>query len=128
MVLSAVAIDGLAKQSKPPADEQRPFVISGEIDGVVPAVASSLPVRLDNPNRFDLSVRTLTVTVADARPGCAADNLVVGAPTLPVTIPANGHAVARVPVRFVDDPANACQGAEFPLTYSGTAAKAASRR
>lgn len=122
VVAVAFAAIGIAK---PPdgggSTDARSFTIAGDVDGVVPGAGSLLPVELANPNRFALDVRTLDITVADAGPGCARTNLVVGPPPLPVAIPALGRAVVGVDVRFVDDPSDACQGAEFPITYRGTA-------
>jgi hypothetical protein len=121
-VATFAAMDALAKPPEGGAGDQT-YAIVGDVDDVVPGRASTLAIRLDNPNRFSIEVRTLDVAVGDAAAGCVSSNLVVGLPTVPVTIPARGTTSVDVPVGFVDDPADACQGAEFPLTYEGSAVR-----
>ena len=93
-----------------------------------------LPLVLSNPNPAPILVTGLRVGVAEDPPGCPSDpNLELiqssASARAPVKIPAGGS--VRLPATGVTPPAlalrdlpvnqDACQGAEFPLAFSGEA-------
>lgn len=102
-----------------------PFTITGQVSGLAPGVTRPLQLTLQNTQSFDIIVKAVTVTVGNSdRVGCSATNATATGFTGSLTVPKNGTAVlSSLSVRMIADPANACQGARFPLTYTGTAVK-----
>ncbi len=93
-----------------------------------------LPLRLSNPNSAPILVTSLRVAVTADPPGCpSAGNLELipssASPKAPVKIPAGGS--VRLPDAGATPPAlalrdlpvdqDACQGAQFPLAFTGEA-------
>jgi hypothetical protein len=99
------------------------FEISGHVDDLAPTVVRQMPLKLENAARFDIVVEGLAVAAGDAGPGCPASALAVGVAEMPVLVPARGETTVTVSVALIDDPPDACQGATFPLTYTGTAGR-----
>jgi hypothetical protein len=120
------------------------FAISGSItDMFAPGVTRSVNLTFGNANNFAIKVVSVTITVQDATtkngqpvPSCiGSQNLAVTqAFSGPVTVPANTTATlsglgvppAQWPqLRMPNLPVNqdACKGASFKLTYTGTATK-----
>jgi hypothetical protein len=113
------------------------FTISGTLSGLFPGVTSKLYLTVNNPNNQAMTVTNLTATVtsvtkaANAPAGtCAATaaNLVIHAFTGPsFTVAANSSrsaSPAYLPVVMPSSVANACQGATFTLSFSGTGTQA----
>jgi hypothetical protein len=114
------------------------FSISGDLPSpLTPGSGAPLPLTVSNPNAFDILVSQLVVTVepGSSQPGCHGPaNLSVtqsnaAVPGVEILVPANGSvslptqgATAPV-VGMLDLPTNqdACKGAVFSLSYSGTA-------
>jgi len=124
-VASAKPPPGGGGGGKPPSGDSasQTFEISGAIAGLYPTLARTLNLKLENPNKVAVTVETLQIEVGDAGPGCTSSNLAVAPVALPVDIPASGETTVAVTVRLADDPDDACQGARFPLTYTGTASR-----
>jgi hypothetical protein len=88
----------------------------------------SLVITVINPNDADISVQSVTVDVlSPSEEGCLAEWLTVGgysaATDPPLAVAANGTARLVVPYMLVDLAAtnqDACKGASFPLSISGT--------
>jgi hypothetical protein len=93
-----------------------------------------LPLTVSNPNPVPVFVISLGVTVSAGPPGCAADtNLALGqsgaSAASPLEVPAGGQVslpgagIAPPTIQLRDLPVNqdACQGASFPLEFSGVA-------
>jgi hypothetical protein len=104
------------------AGEARPgpkrFTITGSATGLYPGGVGRLTLRVRNPYRRHLRVRSLRVRVLDASRGCRASNLVVRRFGGFVDVRPRGtstvHLVARLSARA---PAT-CAGARFPLRFS----------
>ncbi|HEX4463962.1 MAG TPA: hypothetical protein VH042_04900 [Solirubrobacterales bacterium] len=98
------------------------------------APAQALPLTLTNPNPVPILVTSLQVRATADPPGCgSAENLVLNGSSAssaaPIKVPANGSvslpaAGASAPsIQLRDLPVSqdACQRAQFPLAFSGTA-------
>jgi hypothetical protein len=98
------------------------------------APAQPLPLVISNPNPVPIFVTSLTVSATAGAPGCSsAENLVLTGSSAssrsPIKVPANGSVSLPGPggsapaIQLRDLPASqdACQKAQFPLSFSGTA-------
>lgn len=114
------------------------FSISGDLVPLLsPGTGGPLPLVVSNPNAFDILVSQLVVSVASgsSQPGCdGPTNLTLtqssaAVPGVEILVPANGSVTlpsqgATAPiVTMLDLPTNqdACKGAVFSLSYTGTA-------
>jgi hypothetical protein len=126
LLIGAVA---LAAPGGPPDDREGgaagrgPFQINGNLGPVYPLVESSLTLTIENPANFEILVTELTVTVGDASMDCLAANLQIDPVAVPFTVPRSGERLVVTSARLVDDAADACQRAVFPLAYEGSATK-----
>jgi hypothetical protein len=126
---------GTSSGSCTSADPQPPgFVITGCADGLFPGGATPVQLTIWNPNRFPLGVARLSVAAGDAdkaAAGCTASQVTspgfaAADPAGYLVVPAAddaGPGTMSLTVAVTLDRAapNACQGAAWPLTYSGTA-------
>jgi hypothetical protein len=118
--------------------EPKDFAIApqlGAIGALYPgAPAVALPVRIENPNPVSIFVTGLRVSATADPPGCGrAENLALAPASVssakPLRVPAGGSASLPAPgasppmIQLRDLPVNqdACQGARFPLAFSGEA-------
>ncbi len=118
--------------------ESKGFGIAPRFSALPPlypgAAPVELPLRLENPNPIPLLVTAIGVGVSRDPVGCdSATNLVLtgssASAARPVTIPARGSVGLPAPgasaptIQLRDLPLNqdACQNAQFPLTFSGSA-------
>ena len=100
------------------------FRIGGATGGLYPGDSKLLVLTVINPQHFAIRVTSIATTVGSAGPGCAAQNLTVAEFTGDLTVIALGSAQIAVPVTLKHAAPNACQGAVFPLDYTGLAVKA----
>jgi hypothetical protein len=118
--------------------EPKDFSIAPQLSGLGDlypgAPPLSLPLTISNPNSVPIFVTSLSVTTTANAPGCtSADNLALSAAGIssaaPLKVPANGSVglpaagVSAPTIQLRDLPVNqdACQGATFPLSFSGNA-------
>ncbi len=118
--------------------EARAFTVEARLAGLGPlfpgAPAQDLRVVLGNPNPLPILVTGLRATASAGPPGCeAAANLELTPSSLssaaPLAVPAGGSValpgggVSAPTIALRDLPVNqdACQGAHFPLAFSGEA-------
>ena len=98
------------------------------------APAQALPLTITNPNPVPIFVTSLRVRAAADPPGCgSAENLVLGGSSAssaaPIEVPASGSVSLPAPgasaptIQLRDLPVSqdACQRAQFPLAFFGTA-------
>lgn len=118
-------------------EEGKPFTVSGNASGpLAPGTTQPLAITLSNPNNVTITVTALTVTTApgSSKAGCDGPaNLALTQSNLSeakaLTIVAGGHAtlpsgsISAPQVLMKDLPVNqdACKGASFNFTYSGSA-------
>lgn len=100
------------------------FRISGNVAGLYPGAHFPLVLTVTNPEHFAIVVTTLSVAVGNAKPGCGAANLTATSFSGHLPVPASGTAATKVKVTLAHSAPNACQGAVFPLRYTGVAIKA----
>jgi hypothetical protein len=117
--------------------EGKPFTVTGSASGpLAPGLTRSLAITLTNPNNVAITVTTLSASIAagSSKAGCdGPSNLQITQSSLTaanaLVIPATGHvtlpsgAVTAPQVLMKDLPINqdACKGASFTFTYSGSA-------
>jgi hypothetical protein len=125
IVIAGVATLAFARPGTKPDRGASPqtFEVSGSVEPVYPLVDAVLPVTVINPNGFAILVTELTITASDASADCAADNLMIAPVSVPFSVDRKGTTTVNTAIRLVDDAANDCQGATFPLAYQGTAIK-----
>ncbi len=118
-------------------EEGKPFTVSGGAAGpLAPGMTQPLAITLSNPNNVTITVTALTVATApgSSKAGCdGPTNLALTQSNLSeakaLTIPAGAHAtlpsgaISAPQVLMKDLPVNqdACKGAAFTFTYSGSA-------
>jgi hypothetical protein len=118
--------------------EPRDFSITPQLAGLSAlypgAPAQALPLTITNPNPVPIFVTGLQVRATADPPGCgSAENLVLGessaSSATPIEVPASGSMSLPAPgasaptIQLRDLPVSqdACQRAQFPLAFSGTA-------
>jgi hypothetical protein len=118
--------------------EPKDFSITPQLGGLGPlfpgAPAQALPLTISNPNPVPILVTSLQVRATADPAGCAsAENLILSgssaSSTAPINVPANGSVNLPAPgasapsIQLRDLPVSqdACQRAQFPLSFSGTA-------
>jgi hypothetical protein len=120
-----------------PKEAGKSFTVSGDASGpLAPGVIRTLAITVSNPNAVAISVTALTATVApgSSKVGCdGPGNLQLTQSNVSevnvLTVPANGQitlpsgAVSAPQVLMRDLPVNqdACKGATFSFSYSGSA-------
>lgn len=118
--------------------EPKDFSITPQLGGLGAlfpgAPAQALPLTIANPNPVPILVTNITVSASASPPGCASgENLILGGASAssasPIQVPANGSVSLPGPggspptigLRDLPVSQDACQGAQFPLSFSGTA-------
>jgi len=100
------------------------FGITGDVSGLYPGQIASLQLTISNPKPFEISVTSITTAVGSATRTCPAAYLSVGAFSGHLRVGANGKATTTVTATLEHSAPDACQGAMFPLAYTGNAVRA----
>ena len=100
------------------------FYMRGHVSGLYPGATVTLQLRIANPALFPIDVTSVTTAVATLRPACPAGSLTVAPFTGSFAVPARQTATLPLAATLARAAPNACQGAVFPLQYSGLAVKA----
>ncbi len=107
----------------------------GSLGALFPgAPAQALPLTIANPNPVPILITSITVSASASPPGCAsAENLILTGASAssanPIQVPANGSislpgpggSAPTIGLRDLPVSQDACQGTQFPLSFSGTA-------
>jgi hypothetical protein len=117
-VIAALLVVGWALPSVRGSDE---FAVIGEIDGLYPGSEATLDARITNTEAFPIRVLLTRVTVRDANAMCPASMLVFGNSDATVEIPPDATVTLPMTVRLGLAASDACQGATWPLQFTGTA-------
>jgi hypothetical protein len=99
------------------------FTLHGHVVGLYPGARTRLVIAVHNRGRRPLRLRSITTRARDAKPGCSAKNLRVAAfhGRLPVGV--GRWRNVSVSVRMLPTTPVGCQGALFPLAFSGRATR-----
>lgn len=116
--MAALVLIGLSAAS---VHAQDGFEIAGEVGGLFPGADTTLDAVVTNPHPFAIRVISTTVTVLDASQACPASMLEIGDSDATVEVPPGGTATVPLDVRMSLDAPDACQGATWPLRFTGTA-------
>jgi hypothetical protein len=111
-------------QSSPPAAAAATtmFKISGSVKGLFPGSSVPLVLSIVNPQSYPIVVSSITTRVGKTnRPGCSSTFLSVAPFSGAIAVAAKGSAAVIVSVTLSHAAPNACEGAVFPLKYSGSA-------
>ncbi|MBA2634984.1 MAG: hypothetical protein H0U86_18630 [Chloroflexi bacterium] len=117
-VVGTLVVVGL---SAPSVRGQDGYTIAGEIDGLFPGADATLDARVTNPHPFTIRVISTSVTVLDANPACPASMLAIGDSRASFDVPPGGTGTVPLAVRMSLGAPDACQGATWPLEFTGTA-------
>jgi hypothetical protein len=117
--------------------EPKPFAVEPQLAAIGPlypgAAPSPIPVVVSNPNPVAITVTLLRVSADGGPAGCdPAANLELTAPTLgagklqiaahgSVSLPSAGVAAPTIALRELEANQDACKGANFNLSFSGSA-------
>ena len=123
-VLAAAALG--APGGRPPARE-RPapspplFSMTGNVDGLLPGLSTTLPVTVRNEQSYDIRVTGVRATAADASAACAATAISIGSFAGAIVVPARGTVTVSLPVAMDPSAPQACEAVTFPVDYVGDA-------
>ena len=96
------------------------FTISGAVSDLYPGGHRPLVLTFTNPNGAPLRVTAVAITVADANRSCPGSLLSFGRLT-PVVVPSKGTATSSLDASMATSAGEACRGANWNLSYTGTA-------
>jgi hypothetical protein len=95
------------------------FRLRGHVTGMYPGRHRRLVVQISNPQRRAIVVTSITATVGRAVIGCKGSNIRVRRFVGAKRVPARGRARVRLRVRMLRTAPDACEGARFPVVFSG---------
>jgi hypothetical protein len=98
------------------------FTLATTVGGLYPGADVQVPVRVHNPMPYDLAVHSADVRVGDASSTCTAANLRASSFSGDVVAAAHGDATLPIRLHMLGSSPDACQGATFPLTLTGSGA------
>ena len=111
----------LVAPTAPSVGAQNGYTISGQVEGLFPGADATLDARVTNPHPVTIRVISTGVTVLDANPTCPASMLDVGGSGATFDVPPGGTMTVPLAVRMSRSAPDACQGATWPLEFTGTA-------
>jgi hypothetical protein len=95
------------------------FSIGGAVGGMYPGRSQPLKLFVYNPNKVAITVTSIATTVLNASTKCSAANLHVTGFSGNLAVPAGSLASTTVTAAMAHAAPDFCQGAVFPLQYSG---------
>jgi hypothetical protein len=96
------------------------FTISGVVSDLYPGGHRPLVLTFTNPNGAPLRVTGVAIRVADANANCLG-NLLSFSHLTPVVVPSKGTATSSLDAAMATSAGEACRGANWQLSYTGTA-------
>jgi hypothetical protein len=108
------------------ASEGKSFSITGDVGDLYPGARAPLNVQVTNPNNSPLTVRSIAVGVEDSDiAGCGREWIRPGDDVrISALVPAKSTAHLSFPVRMLRNAPVVCQGASWPLNFTGAGAVA----
>lgn len=122
-VITAIGAGGGAASADAPSARDNGFSISGSVSGLFPGSSLPLVLTVTNPHPFPIQITSIATSVGSPSPGCASSNLAVTEFAGKLMVPANSTANVTLTATLGHTTPDACQGAVFPLHYTGTAVK-----
>lgn len=99
------------------------FWIKGRADGLMLGIRGDLVLSINNPFDFAIVVHGIKVVADDASSRCGAENLTSPGLTADVRVKANTVLKVTVPIKVRSKAPTACEGASFPLSFTGAATR-----
>lgn len=96
------------------------FAISGKVSGLYPGKTLPLVLTVSNPNKYGITVRSISTAVGNASSLCVAANVLVTSFTGALFVGPAATGKATVHATMVHSAPNACKGAVFAFHYKGT--------
>ena len=121
IAISTVRSSGDAAVSHATRRTPAAFSIAGRVRGLYPGATRPLTLTVTNPNRFSITVTSITTAVKNASSTCLAANVKVTRFSGAAIVVARRTAHVTVHVTMAHGAGNACQGAVFPFHYRGVA-------
>jgi hypothetical protein len=120
LLLGSNAVAMRATQKSPPS-AGKSFSIRGDVGDLYPGARAPLNVQVTNPNNSPLTVRSIAVRVEDSDViGCGREWIRPGKDVqISALVPAKSTAHLSFPVRMLGSAPVVCQGATWPLYFSG---------
>jgi len=115
---------GTVSQGGQAVAHSKSFAISGRVGGLYPGAVLPLPLTITNPWNFAIIVTSISAAIYAGGPACAAANLSVSTFSGHLVVDARGLAHTSLEVALAHSAPDTCQGAVFPLVYSGVARRA----
>jgi hypothetical protein len=100
------------------------FRIAGSASKLYPGATVPLVLTVTNAQPFVIEVTSLTVKVSNASAKCAGTNLKASSFTGRLRVPARRSAKTTLHLTMQPSALDGCQGAHFPLSFSGLARQA----
>ena len=97
------------------------FSIAGKVSGLYPGDSVPLVLTVTNPNKFGITVTSISTTVGNASSQCLAGNVTVTSFSGALTLSAGASGKVTVTVTMSHAAPDACQGRTFPVHYTGSA-------
>jgi hypothetical protein len=126
MQMMATRGDVLRGRLKPTATSKPQFKVRGSVRGLYPGKRKPLTLKVQNPQRYPIKVKTLTVKVGRSnKPGCKPRWIRPKRRVrISLLVPARAKAFVSYPLRMLKRAPNACQGARWKLKFRGEAVRA----
>ena len=91
--------------------------VKGHVNGLYPGSSSQLTARVSNRSSTRVVVRRLRAKVGSAAVDCGPENVTITSFRGHRRVPPHATRRIRLATAMSPDPADACQGARFPLRY-----------
>ncbi len=101
------------------ASTRNAFGITGSVTGLYPGRSTSLQLTVANPQHHDITVTSIATTVGNASASCPSSYLQVTEFAGSVLVAAQHQVTVTVTASMLASAPDGCQGANFPLVYSG---------
>ena len=123
-LLSTTAVSCVVPTPDPPANGRHVFLLTGQVENLRPGAAQPMVVTVRNPNNSPIRVTSVALHATAASATCPASSLDLPTWTGSLLVAKRGTATVTVDVGLKPGAPSACQGATWPVTYSGSAVKA----
>jgi hypothetical protein len=126
MQMMATRDNVLRGELKPTATSKPQFKVRGSVGGLYPGKRKPLTLKVRNPQRYPIRVKTLTVRVGRSNKSGCKPRWIRPKRRVRVSllVPARARAFVSYPLKMLKRAPNACQGARWKLKFKGEAVRA----